>query len=42
MATTKVGLGRAIKFGAAAIIAGLAILNAVRAVKRARRAAQEK
>jgi hypothetical protein len=38
MATTKAGLGRALKFGIGMIIAGFAILNAVRAVKRAARA----
>lgn len=38
MATTKAGLGRALKFGIGMIIAGFAILNAVRAVKRALRA----
>jgi hypothetical protein len=38
MATTKAGLGRAIKFGIGIIIAGFAILNAVKAVKRAARA----
>jgi hypothetical protein len=38
MATTKAGLGRALKFGIGMIIAGFAILNAVKAVKRAARA----
>jgi UDP-N-acetylmuramyl pentapeptide phosphotransferase/UDP-N-acetylglucosamine-1-phosphate transferase len=38
MATTKAGLGQALKFGIGMIIAGFAILNAVRAVKRAARA----
>ena len=38
MAKTKAGLGRAIKFGIGMIIAGFAILNAIKAVKRAARA----
>jgi hypothetical protein len=38
MATTKAGLGQAIKFGIGMIIAGFAILNAIKAVKRAARA----
>jgi hypothetical protein len=38
MATTKAGLGRTIKFGIGMIIAGFAILNAIKAVKRAARA----
>jgi hypothetical protein len=38
MAKTKSGLGRAIKFGIGMIIAGFAILNAIKAAKRAARA----
>jgi len=38
MATTRAGLGRALKFGLGMIIAGFAILNAVKAVRRAARA----
>ncbi len=38
MAKTKSGLGRALKFGIGMIIAGFAILNAIKAAKRAARA----
>jgi len=38
MATTKAGIGRALKFGIGMIIAGFAIINAVKAVRRAARA----
>jgi hypothetical protein len=38
MVTTKAGLGRALKFGIGMIVAAFAILNAIKAVKRAARA----
>jgi hypothetical protein len=38
MAEKKSGLGKAIKFGAGLLIAGFAILNAIKAIKRAARA----
>jgi hypothetical protein len=38
MAEKKSGLGRIIKFGAGLLIAGFAILNAIKALKRAARA----
>jgi hypothetical protein len=38
MAKTKAGFGRAIKFGIGMIIAGFAVLNAIKAAKRAARA----
>jgi hypothetical protein len=42
MVQQMVGLGRAIKFGIGMIIAGLAIINAVKAIKRAARTARER
>jgi hypothetical protein len=38
MAEKKSGLGRTIKFGAGLLIAGFAILNAIKALKRAAKA----
>jgi hypothetical protein len=40
MATTKAGLGRAIKFGFGAIVTGLALLSAYKSLKRAARSAK--
>ncbi|MGA9140183.1 MAG: hypothetical protein WBZ29_08160 [Methanocella sp.] len=38
MAGKKSGLGKIIKFGAGLVIAGFAVLNAIKALKRAARA----
>jgi hypothetical protein len=38
MAEKKSGIGKAIKFGAGLLIAGFAILNAIKAIKRATKA----